>query len=94
MTLPYTGRLSVQLDNKLKGFCMGGGGFISWLVLIHKSRRTRPYKFVEIGDLISHKIDIIAVGAGSLLSVKPHRKSQKPAPADYNIIKGEIGNDR
>ena len=94
MSLPYTGRLSVQLGNKIKGFCMGEGGFISWLVLIHKSRRTRPYKIVEIGDLISHKINIIAVGAGSLLSVKPHGKSQKPALADYNIINGEIGNDR
>ncbi|WP_293363288.1 MULTISPECIES: hypothetical protein [unclassified Microcoleus] len=73
----------MQLDNKLKGFCMGGGGFISWLVLIHKSWRTRPYKIVEIGDVMSHKIDIIAVGAGSLLSVKPHRKSQKPAPVSW-----------
>ena len=73
---------------------MGGGGFISWLVLIHKSWRTSPYKIVEIGDLMSHKIDIIPVGAGSRQSVKPHHKSQKPAPADYNIIKGEIGNDR
>lgn len=83
MSLPYTGRLFVRLGNKIKGFCMGGGGFISWLVLIHKSRRTRPYKIVEIGDLIPHKIDIIAVGAGSRLSVKPHRKSQKPAPASW-----------
>jgi hypothetical protein len=51
----YTGQLFVPLDNKLKGFCMGGGGFISWLVLIPKHRRTRPYKFVEIGDFMNLK---------------------------------------
>jgi len=56
---------------------------MSWLVLTRKSRSTRPYKIVEIGDLISYKIDIIAVRAGSRLSVKPHRKSQKPAPASW-----------
>ncbi|WP_293225344.1 MULTISPECIES: hypothetical protein [unclassified Microcoleus] len=60
----------------------------------HKFLRTRPYKIVEIGNLILYETDIIAVGAGSRLSVKPHRKSQKPAPANYNTIKGEIGNDR